>query len=91
MAEGRLREAARFLVNSGCLIDLRENSGESPLHVACLRKERLLFFFSVDKIFLLNSGKELYCSLSVSRKLFSQYIKSIVEREHIKYKFYVMK
>ena len=43
MAEGRLREAARFLVNSGCLIDLRENSGESPLHVACLRKERLLF------------------------------------------------
>ena len=41
MGENRLREAARFLVNCGCPIDLRENSGESPLHVACLRKERL--------------------------------------------------
>ena len=49
MAEGRLREAARFLVNSGCLIDLRENSGESPLHVACLRKERLLFLTFIQK------------------------------------------
>ena len=41
MNESSLREAARFLVGTGCLIDLRDRTGESPFHVACLRKERV--------------------------------------------------
>lgn len=40
----RLREAARFLKSSGCLVDLRDRIGETVFHVACLRKNPLSAF-----------------------------------------------
>lgn len=43
MKESSLREAARFLVGTGCIIDLKDRTGESPFHVACLRKERVQY------------------------------------------------
>lgn len=40
----RLREAARFLKSVGCIVDLRDQIGETVFHVACLRKNPLSAF-----------------------------------------------
>jgi len=50
MKESSLREAARFLVGTGCIIDLRDRTGESPFHVACLRKDPIPAFHVLQEL-----------------------------------------